>query len=201
MSSVPVILASASQTRAAILRNAGVIIEQKPAIIDEESLRDALWADRVATNDAAVILAESKARHVARIQDDDAIILGADQLLDFDGQWLTKPRDLAIARQQLKQLAGNKHRLISAVVAYRGGDRIWHHVDIADIWMRQYSDGFVDEYLATTGDTICQSVGAYHLEGYGAQLMAKIKGDYFSVLGLPLIPTLRFLRDQHVLRR
>ena len=194
-----VVLASGSRIRFELLSRAGVACRQQPAVVDEQSLREALHAEGVSSQNAAVVLAETKAHHVARTLDDDAIVIAADQLLDLDGRWLEKPVDLAAARQQLLNLRDRRHQLVSAVVGFRGGRRVWHTVDTVGIRMRNFSDRFLDGYLAEAGESVCQSVGAYQLEEQGAQLMAEVEGDYFSVLGLPLIPVLQFLRDQGLL--
>jgi septum formation protein len=192
----PVVLASRSAARADLLRSAGVALAQAEALVDEAGLRDALRAEGVAAEDAAVALAELKAGHVAPRSPPDAIVIGADQLLEIEGDWLEKPADAAAARRQLERLRGRRHRLVSGVVAFRGGGRVWHHVDAATLWVRPFSDGFLDFYLAAAGPSILGSVGAYQIEGLGAQLMARVEGDHSTVLGLPLLPVLQFLRDQ-----
>lgn len=195
------ILASASPTRARLLQAAGVAFEQRTTAIDEEAIRASLASEAVATVDAAVILAELKGQRVAASAPDGAIVLAADQLLDLDGAWLAKPVDRADARDQLLALRGRRHRLASAVVGFRDGARVWHHVATADLWLRDFTDGFLDSYLGEAGDAVIGSVGAYQLEGLGAQLMARVEGDHSTILGLPLLPTLKFLRDQGILRR
>ena len=195
----PVILASKSAARARLLRAAGVSFSQVEALVDEVSLREALQAEGVPAEDAAVALAELKAHHVALRAPADVIVIGVDQLLEAGDAWLEKPGDIAAARAQLEQLRGQRHRLISAAVAFRGGRRVWHHVDVARIWLRRFSDGCLTAYLDAAGPGILGSVGAYQLEGLGAQLMARVEGDYFTILGLPLLPVLQFLRDQGAL--
>jgi septum formation protein len=197
----PVVLASRSAARARLLEAAGVSFTTAEALVDEAALREALQAEGVAVEDAAVALAELKAGFVARSAPADAIVLGADQLLEVDGAWLEKPVDAAAARRQLASLCGKRHRLVSGVVAFRGGSRIWHHVDVARLWVRQCSDDFLDRYVAAAGPEILGCVGAYQLEGLGAQLMARVEGDWFTILGLPLLPVLQLLRDQGVLPR
>ena len=130
---------------------------------------------------------------------EESIVIGADQLLEIDGAWLEKPADLAAARAQLLRLRGREHRLVSGVVAFRGGSRIWHQVDVARLWLRPFSEAFLDFYLASAGPGILASVGAYEFEGLGGQLMSRVEGDFFTILGLPLLPLLQFLRDQGVL--
>lgn len=195
-----VILASASAARAQLLRAAGVPFEQRPAAIDEESLKEALHANGVGAGDAAITLAELKAKRVAG-EELDTIVLGADQILSCEGRWLDKPRDRAEAAAQLEALAGRWHELATAVVALRGGTRIWHHVAVPRLWLRHCSPAFREAYLDTVGEAAFSSVGAYQIEGLGAQLVARLQGDHFAVLGLPLLEVLEFLREQGVLLR
>ncbi len=195
----PVILASGSAARAALLTAAGVPFTAIPALVDEASLRDTLRAEGMAAGPAAVALAEMKAHHMAARAPDEAIVLGADQLLEVDGEWLEKPLDRAAAARQLRLLRGRSHRLVSAVVAFRGGARVWHGIDGATLVMRPFSDAFLERYLDAAGDAVLGCVGAYQLEGVGAQLMARVEGAQATVLGLPLLPLLQFLRDQGVL--
>lgn len=195
-----IILASGSPTRARLLRAAGLRFTISVPTVDEASYRESLAAEGVATADAAVALAELKARRVAAGAG-DAIVLGADLLLELDGAWLAKADDRAAARAQLQRLRGRSHRLAAACVAFRGAARVWHHVETVEVAMRDVSDTALDAYLDVAGDAVLGSVGAYHLEEAGAQLIARIHGDHFAVLGLPLLPLLQCLRDQGVLLR
>ncbi len=193
------VLASASRARAAMLRAAGLVFETQAAPVDEESLRATLCAEGVALADAATMLAEMKAQHVAARWSGDVVVIGADQLLELDGQWLEKAADRTAARQRLRDLNGRSHRVASAAVAYRGGSRVWHHVAAAEISLRRASGEAIDAYLDAAGEAALRSVGAYELEGLGAQLISSVRGDHFTVLGLPLLPLMQFLRDQGVL--
>ena len=195
----PVILASGSAARAALLQAAGIPFMALPAPVDEASLREALRAEGMAAEPAAIALAELKAHHVAARAPAEAIVLGADQILEIEGDWLEKPGDRETAARQLRRLRGQRHRLVSAVVAFRGGARVWHDADVATLSMRPFSEEFLEHYLDAAGPPILGCVGAYQIEGLGAQLMARVEGAYATVLGLPLLPLLQFLRDQGVL--
>ena len=128
-----------------------------------------------------------------------ALVIGADQMLDCEGVWFDKPTGRDGAREQLKALRGRTHRLVSCAVIVRDGERIWHQIDRARLTMRNFSDAFLDEYLDSAGDDVLHSVGAYQLEGLGAQLFHRVDGDFFTILGLPLLPVLGFLRVHGVI--
>ncbi len=193
------ILASASAARLSLLRAAGVAVESEPAAIDEDELKTSLRAAGATVTAAADALAELKAQKVSR-RHPGALVLGADQMLECDGRWFEKPLDRAAARAQLLALRGRAHRLVSSAVAVRDGARLWHRTEEAVLTMRPFSDAFLEAFLAAAGPGILQSVGAYRLEGSGAQIFAQIRGDYFAILGLPLLPLLDFLRAQGLLR-
>jgi septum formation protein len=196
----PVILASGSAVRARLLSEAGVAFRREVAAVDEAQIKAALKAEGADAAMAAETLAELKAQRVSR-RHPEALVIGADQMLDCGGTWFDKPADKAAARATLLALRGRSHVLRSAVAVVRGGDRLWHRNEHATLLMREFSDGFLDAYLAAAGDGALQSVGAYQLEGLGAQLFARIDGDYFTVLGLPLLPLLDFLRNHGVVAR
>ncbi len=196
--SAPIVLASASAVRAALLRAAGVPVVVDAAAIDEAEVKASLrtaGADAAAT---AETLAELKAQRVSR-RHGGALVLGADQVLECDGVLFDKPSDLAAARRQLLALRGRQHRLLSAVVLMRDGRRLWHHLGRASLTMRGFSEAFLNEYLHAS-EAALSSVGGYQLEGPGAQLFADVDGDYFTILGLPLLPVLDILREHGVLR-
>ncbi len=195
-----IVLASASAARAAMLRAAGVAVEIDPARIDESEIKRSLGAENATAAAIAETLAELKAVAVSR-RHPGRLVLGADQMLDCEGLRFDKPADRAAARDQLLRLGGRRHELVSAAVAVRDGERLWHHIDRARLTMRTLSAEFVDAYLDRAGEAALQSVGAYQLEGLGAQLFRKIEGDYFTILGLPLLPLLEFLRGHGVVPR
>lgn len=187
------ILASTSQTRRTVLSAAGVVFAAEAPGVDEDAVKDSLKAEGAAPSAVAETLAELKARKVS-LRHPDAFVIGADQVLDCDGTLFGKPADVAAARRQLQALRGRSHRLTASVVVARGDARLWHRTETATLHMRPFTDAFLDGYLARVGEAACRSVGAYQLEGLGAQLFARIEGDYFAILGLPLLPLLDFLR-------
>ncbi len=193
-----VVLASGSRTRAEMLERAGVRVTLAPAAVDEEEIKLAARAEGAPVEDVAEALAEMKAQRVTR-KHPGALVIGADQMLDCEGRWFDKPGDRTAARAQLQELRGRTHRLVSCAVVIRDGERLWHHVDRARLTMRPFSDAFLDSYLNAAGDDVLQSVGAYHLEGLGAQLFHRVDGDFFTILGLPLLPLLGFLRVHGVI--
>jgi septum formation protein len=194
----PVVLASASAARAALLRAAGIPVLVDAAAVDETEVKASLRAASAAAPVVAETLAELKAQRVSRRHPGHPVI-GADQVLECDGVLFDKPADLAAARSQLLALRGRRHRLVSAVVLVRDSRRLWHHVDRAELTMRDFSTEFLDAYLRSAGEAALSSVGAYQVEGVGAQLFAAVEGDYFTILGLPLLPLLDILREQGVL--
>ena len=195
-----VILASGSKTRLDLLTRAGLVVEAIAPAVDEQEMKAAFQAERAPAEACAEALAELKAVRISQ-RYPGAIVVGADQMLDCNGVWFDKPADAAHARAHLQALRGKTHRLVTAAVVARNGSRIWHTVDTASLTMRPFGDGFLDEYLRQAGPTVLSSVGAYHLEGLGAQLFAQVSGDFFTILGLPLLPLLGFLRDQGVLAK
>lgn len=196
-----VVLASASKARALLLKGAGLLVHQRPAKINEAMIREELerGAEKPAPEEVALELARVKSL-VISVRTRKASVIGADQVLAFQGEILSKPADLAEAREQLLRLRGKTHELHSAVCVARDGRVVWRHVDSAKLTMRSYSPQFVDDYLAHAGGAALASVGGYQLEGPGVQLFSHIAGDYFTILGLPLLPLLDYLRRGGVLR-
>ena len=189
------ILASASTARAALLQGAGLAFETQPSDVDENELKARMKAEGAEATTSA--LAELKARHVAK-QAPGALVIGADQLLDCPGEWLYKARDRANAGDQLRLLRGRDHRLATSVCVVRDEACLWRFTAAPRLKMRDFSDRFIESYLERAGDAALGRVGAYRLEGLGAQLFADIEGDYFTILGLPLLPLLEFLRTRGI---
>lgn len=192
------VLASASRARAEMLRAAGVRFDIDPARIDEDAVKAGLRAEDAPPRDQVDLLAELKARRIAA-RHPGALVLGADQMLVEGSEVYDKPGDVAEARAQLMRLRGKTHRLLSAAVIVRNDAPIWRHVGVARLTMRPFSDDFLDAYLDGMGERVTETVGAYMLEATGAQLFSRVDGDFFTVLGLPLLEILGFLRAQGVL--
>jgi septum formation protein len=192
------VLASGSRIRAELLENAGLSIVVDPADIDERAVEEPLLKAGFSPDDLAQVLAEAKANDVSERRPGD-LVIGADQILAFEGERHTKPENMEAARRQLLSFSGKTHELLSAVVISRDGEAVWRHVSTARLTMRDLSPAFVGHYLAQVGDVALSSVGAYQLEGPGVQLFEKIEGDYFTILGLPLLPLLAELRKLNVL--
>jgi septum formation protein len=192
------ILASASEVRARVLRAAGVTFDIVPARVDEEALKQSMLAEKAAPRAIADALAALKARRVSTSHPGE-LVLGADQVLVLNGELISKCETLAGAGALLKHMRGKTHRLISALVLAKDGASIWRHVDSAHLSMRAFSDGFLENYIASEGESLLSGVGCYKLEGRGIELFDKIDGDYFTILGLPLLPLLSALREQGVI--
>lgn len=189
------ILASASASRRAVLAAAGLTFEVHPSGIDEAAVKRSAQGD---VTTVALLLADLKAQAVAR-REPDALVIGADQILVCDGTWFDKPDDADAAAHQLRALRGKTHQLATAVVCYAEGRRVWQHAEAPRLTMRDFSEDFLRIYLAAEGEAVTSTVGAYRIEGLGAQLFAAIDGDHTAVLGLPLLPLLGFLRKQQII--
>ena len=192
------ILASGSPTRRMLMQNAGLSFEVVPAEIDERAAEQPLLQAGAPPEDLALALAMAKAVVVSEHHPDD-LVIGADQILDLRGERLTKPVDMEAARRQLLGLSGRTHHLHAGIACARGGEVVWEHVETAALTMRPLDPAFVGRHLARAGPAVLNSVGAYQLEGPGIQLFERIEGDYFAILGLPLLPLLTFLRSEGVL--
>ena len=192
------VLASGSQTRLMLLQAAGLSVTARASAIDEDVVKRQARAEAVGADAAALRLAVLKA---AAVDDPDALVIGADQILVCDGRWFDKPADLAAARAHLQALRGRPHVLQTAVACRRQNRILWQHVAAPALRMRPLSDGFIDAYLALEGDRVLSSVGAYRLEGPGLQLFDAVEGEHAAILGLPMLALLEFLRACGLLMR
>lgn len=192
------VLASRSSSRAALLAGAGLAFDTVPSVVDERAIDGPLLAAGTDPAEIALHLAEAKALDVSSRRPAD-LVLGADQTLGLDGELFVKPESVDEARTHLLRLRGRAHRLHSALVLARGDEILWHHVSSATLTMRSFSDVFLERYLATLGPEVTRTVGCYRLEGPGIRLFESIEGDYFTILGLPLLPLLDQLRRLEII--
>ncbi|MBJ3761543.1 Maf family protein [Maribius pontilimi] len=193
------ILASGSAIRAQLLRQANLDFDVIVPRVDEENMKAALVADGAPPRDIADALAEAKARKVSQ-KHPGSLVLGCDQVLDHSGRLLSKPGSPEDAEAQLTALSGTKHALLSAVVAYEDGEPVWRFVGSVQLSVRDLSDAYIRDYVARNWESVRRSVGSYKLEEEGMRLFRSIEGDYFTVLGLPMIPLLSWLIDRGSLR-
>ncbi len=192
------VLASGSAVRRTLLQNAGVAFTAEAASLDEEALIASLQAEQAAPRDIAVTLADLKAQRVSG-RHAGAFVLGADQLLVQDGAIFMKPANRDQARDRLQALRGTSHQLVCGLAMARDGAIIWRHTEVSTLTMRSFSDDWLEGYLDRNCPAILSSVGAYMLEGEGIHLFSRIQGDYFAILGLPLLPVLDHLRTHKVI--
>lgn len=198
------VLASGSEARRALLSAAGLTFSARPAAVDEAAVKHAARNEGASAEETAVMLAALKAERAAR-REPEALVIGADQILVCPGtgqageEWFDKPASLEAARAQLRVLRGKFHVLATAIVCCRGGQRVWQHVARPRLTMREFSDAFLDAYVAAEGPAITSSVGAYRLEGLGVHLFERIEGEQAAILGLPMLALLGFLRQHGVL--
>lgn len=189
-----IILASGSRTRADLLRGAGLEIHIDPANVDEDTVKESLRAEGASAAQVAEALSDLKAMKISQ-RHPGALVIGADQTLDCNGVWFDKPPDLDHLRGHLETLSGHKHSLFAGVSVLKDGERLWGLVEPAHLTMRNLSADFITRYIEAVGEDGLGSVGGYRLEGLGSQLFSRVEGDYFTVLGLPLLPLLGFLRQ------
>jgi septum formation protein len=190
---VTIVLASGSAVRARLMREAGLEFEVRPSSVDEDAVKQAFRSAGRSAADLAVELARQKALAGSN---PGALVIGADQVLTCGDLWLDKPPDVPAARKALLALRGRQHHLTAGVALVRDGQVLWTHVDSVALTMRTFSEAFLDDYLAKVGQRILSSVGAYQLESLGVQLFDRIEGDYFTILGLPMLPLLARLREE-----
>ena len=192
------ILASASPSRRALMLAAGLRFEAIAAMVDEAALKESAQAEHINPADTAVLLADAKARAVAR-RHPEALVIGSDQLMVCEGRWFDKPPDIETAEGHLRALSGRTHQLVNGTVAWRGGRRIWQNAAVATLTVRPLSDAFIAAYLAAEGEALLSTVGAYRMEGLGMHLFSAVEGEHSTILGLPMLPLLGFLRQHGLL--
>ena len=190
---IDIVLASRSSIRRELLERAGIPNRAIPANVDEDAIKATCRSQALDVQTTALQLARSKALDIAHAEP-GALVVGADQILDLDGDWLGKPRDRADAADQLRRLGGRSHHLVTAVSLVSDDSELWRHCDVATLTMTPLDAPQIEYYLDTVGESVFDAVGAYHVEGRGIRLFDHIDGDFFSILGLPLLPLLGELR-------
>jgi len=193
--STHIVLASESAIRAQLLRQAGIEFDVQRPRVDEVAVKAALLSENAPPRDIADALAELKARKIS-VRNPGSLVLGCDQVLDFEGTLLSKPNSSEQALEQLQSMRGKRHMLLSAAVICRDGEPIWRHVGQVRLRMRDSSDAYLNDYVTRNWDSIQHAVGAYKLEEEGVRLFSTIDGDYFNVLGLPLLEIINYLALQ-----
>ena len=194
-----IILASGSKIRATILQNAGVNFRVQTSRVDEDAFKESMRAEGLSPMDQADYLAQMKSEKVS--SQTSGLVLGADQMLSLEGRGFDKPKSRQEAFERLKEFSGKTHHLECAAVISENGEAVWRYIARPKLTMRTLSDAFINSYLDQIGDAAFESVGAYQLEGLGVQLFSSIEGDYFSILGLPLLHILDYLRERSVIAR
>ncbi|PCI55416.1 MAG: septum formation inhibitor Maf [Alphaproteobacteria bacterium] len=190
-----IILASGSQGRQAMLRDAGLHFDAIPADIDEEAIITRLTADNRDIDFITAQLATDKALHISA-KHPDTLVIGSDQTLEFEGALLSKAANITEAKEKLKSLRGKTHMLHSAVSLVRNGEVLFSHTDHASLTMHNFNDGFLESYMKKDPDALTSCVGGYKIEGAGAWLFSTVTGDLFTIMGMPLLPLLSFLRTE-----
>jgi septum formation protein len=190
--SLSITLASGSASRRALLAGAGIDAASIKPNVDEDAAKAAMRGEGMSVRDQAMQLAELKAIKVSART--PGLVIGGDQMLSLENEAFDKPADLDAARDHLRRLSGKTHSLETAIVVCENGTPVWRHMARPRLTVRPLSDAFIDSYVARVGEALLSTVGAYQLEGLGAQLFTKIEGDYFSILGLPLLPLLDYFR-------
>ena len=189
-----IILASGSAIRRKLMIDAGLDFEVITKPVDEAVIKDSMLSESVRLRDIADALAEAKSLRVSRIE--DGLVIGADQIMVMDNQLFDKPKTIDDARERLKLMRGKTHYIMGAVVISENGNPVWRHMAKTKLTMRAFSDTFLEDYLEKEGELVTKSVGAYRFEGLGAQLFSHVEGDFFSILGLSLLPVMDYLRTR-----
>lgn len=192
------ILASKSKSRQHLFDQVGLRYETHPASVDEKTIRESMHSIRASVTETAQELSFLKAKQISETNP-DALVIGGDQIIACQDRWYEKPEDMAAAAEQLRSLSGQTMTLVSAGVAVRQGMRVWSHVGTAEVRFRNFDENFIKAYCEAAGEVILESVGACQVEALGLHLIAETKGDHATILGMPMMPLLQFLRDHQVI--